>query len=130
MRHIACAGLFLLAMTCSTAQSQTPCDRASGQAIAFGNVAHELCFGRIDPEAEHHEITVLETCLSKCQETLIRVSEAENACMNAGDEVLAEIAKFRGHVTDMMRMVDLMKRMEEGTVTTEEALVEMLLHPE
>ena len=54
------------------------------------------------------------------------VDEAEKACLNRGDALLTEIREFRGHVTNTMRTVDILKGIEEGSATEADLLEEAL----
>ncbi|MDA0737557.1 MAG: hypothetical protein O3A59_01215 [Nitrospirae bacterium] len=117
---------FLLTTTLGIALAGEGCDQMSEIAIDSGLAAERFCHGQINPEEKNQKISVLENCLAKCREALSLVDEAEKSCFNKGDAFLAEIREFRGHITNTIRTVDILKRIEQGSATEGDLLEEAL----
>lgn len=113
----------------ATEQNNT-CEQASIRSILEVDAARGYCFEQLDPNAEHHEVKIIEKCSSKCQKGLQFVDKAEKACAIKGGAVLAEIEKSRRHMMETMYMMGVLKDMAEGTTTKEEGLYKLLVKPD
>lgn len=121
---------FLLIDVVRATEHNNTCEQASIRAISEVDVARDFCFGQLDPEAEHHEVEIIEKCSSKCQKGLALVDKGEKACAIKGGAILAEIEKSRRHLMKTMYMMGVLKDMEEGTTAKEEGLYKLLVMPD
>ena len=81
----------------ATEQNNT-CEQASIRSISEVDAARGYCFEQLDPDAEHHEVKIIEKCSSKCQKGLALVDKGEKACAIKGGAILAEIEKSHRHL--------------------------------